>query len=247
MPLRPPVPSWSGRAAGRRLALFAALAAVGLGCGCQTVPKVTVDWKGGPFFSPTNFSGVPIMPSEVRRVAVLPVAGLEGLPPDTVAAVESAVQGALLAEGRFETVAVDAALVRALAGKPTVNSGELLPPTLLERVARETGAEAVLFVDVTLYRPYAPMALGVRAKLARCDDARALLWAFDTLYDVRDPAVGNSARRHAAGGRDAIVDAGPSALQSPGRFAAYVFSDVFGTLPKRPPPVPPPPTTKVSR
>lgn len=227
--------------------MVVALAAIGLAGGCQSVPTVSVDWKGGPFFTPTNFNGVSIMPAEVRRVAVLPMSGLDGLPPDTVAGLESALQGALLAEGRFETVAVSADLVRSMAGKASVSVGEVLPAGLFERIARDTAADAVLFVDVTLYRPYAPLALGVRAKLARCDEAHAVIWAFDTLYDVRDPAVGNSARRHAAGGRDAIVDAGPSALQSPSRFAAYVFTDAFGTLPKRPPPVPPPPATKVSR
>ncbi len=247
MSWRTPFLCQSGATAGRPAAVLGALFALGLLCGCQNVPTVSVDWKGGPFFTPTNFNGVAQMPAEVQRVAVMPLSGLDGQPPETVAALESALQAALLAEGRFETVAVAPELVRAVAGKPALGSGELLPPALFERIAHEQGADAVLFVDVTLFRPYSPLALGVRAKLAWCNDSHGIFWAFDTLYDVRDPAVANSARRHAAGGREAIVNAGPAALQSPSRFAAYVFTDVFGTLPQRPPPAPLPPKTKVSR
>jgi hypothetical protein len=227
--------------------LFGVALAIGLICGCQHVPKVSVDWTGGPFFEPTNFSGAAQMPGDVRRVAVLPLSVPEGLPSDNVRELESAMHAALLREGRFEVVPVGEAFVRAVAGKPAVASHAVLPPALFERLAREQGADAVLFVDVTLYRPYSPLGLGVRAKLARCDESRTILWSFDTLFDAREPGVANSARRHASGGRTAIVDAGPSALQSPSRFAEYVFADTFATLPQRPAPPPPSPKAKVSR
>ena len=246
----PPSPSssrCSGIVAGRVALLFGAALAIGLACGCQHVPKVSVDWRGGPFFKPTNFAGASQMPGDVRRVAVMPLSVAEGLPADSVAALESAVHAALLREGRFEIVPVGPEFVRAVAGKPAVASYEVLPPALFERLVREQGADAVLFVDVTLYRPYAPLELGVRAKLARCDELRTILWSFDTLFDARDPAVANSARRHASGGRESIVDAGPSALQSPSRFATYVFADTFATLPSRPAPPPAPPKSKVPR
>ena len=247
MPPRFPFTQRPGAGAGRVALLLAAALAIGLACGCQHVPKVSVDWRGGPFFRPTNFTGAALMPGDVRRVAVLPLSIPDGLPSDSVAALEAAVHAALLREGRFEIVPVGAEFVRAVAGKPAVASHEILPPALFERLAREQGADAVLFVDVTLYRPYAPLELGVRAKLARCDELRTILWSFDTLFDAREPAVANSARRHASGGREAIVDAGPSALQSPSRFAAYVFADTFATLPNRPAPPPAPPKSKVSR
>lgn len=247
MSLRTLFPHRFGTAARRHAPIVGFLLAFGLVCGCSHVPKVSVDWRGGPFFTPTNFEGAPLMPGDVRRVAVLPLAGVESLTPESVAALEQALQAALLGEGRFEIVPISPDFVQAVAGKPAVHSGDILPPALFDRIAREQGADAVLFVDITLYRPYSPLALGVRAKLARCDGMRTILWAFDTLFDARDPAVANSARRHATGGRDAVVDVGPAALQSPGRFAAYVFSDTFATLPRRPAPPPAPPKTKVSR
>ena len=211
--------------------------------GCQNGPKVTVDWQGGPFFAPTNFVGLTEMPPEIRRVAVLPLSGLDALPPESAAALQTAALTALLGAGRFEVVAVDPAVVRSVAGKAAVSSVEQLPELLFERIVREQAADAVLLIDVTLYRPYPPLALGVRVKLARSDGGRPILWAFDTVFDARIPTVANAARRHASGGHSGLVDPGPAALQSPSRFAAYVFTDTFTTLPRRPAPVP----AKVSR
>ena len=226
----------------------AALAACLL-AGCQNTPKVTIEWMGGPFFTPTNFVGITELPPEIRRVAVLPISGLEGLPPESAVALEDAARIALLDVGRFEVVPVDPALVRSLAGKSAVSSVEPLPTALFDRIVRDQAADAVLLIDVTLYRPYTPLALGVRVKLAGSTGTRPILWAFDTVFDLRNPAVANSARRYAAGGHPGLVDPGPAARQSPSRFAAYVFSDTFSALPRRPAPVPAQPNVpaKVSR
>ena len=238
MPFRTSSPRRSGCSAVRAVLLWGSVLLLGGLTGCQQLPKVAVSWQGGPFFTPTNFSGVPLMPAEVRRVAVLPLSGLDGLPPETVAALESALRAALLAEGRFEVVAVRREWMQAQAGRGALATSDQLPAPLFERLAREYSADAVLLVDISHYRPYAPLALGVRAKLAFCAAPHAVFWAFDTLFDSRVPAVANSARRHAAGGPAGKVDSGPVALQSPSRFAAYVFADVFACLPQRPAPVP---------
>lgn len=218
--------------------LFAcALVAMVFG-GCSSAPQVKVDWRGGPFFTATNFSGLDVMPAEVRRVAVMPLSGVDALPPESASALVSAMRTALLSEARFELTTVPVELVRLVASRLSLASTDVLPPELFARIRRETGADAVLFVDITQYRPYAPLALGVRLKLTYCSESPAIFWAFDTLYDAREPAVANSARNHATGGRSAIIDSGASALQSPSRFAAYVFADAFSTLPKRPAPAP---------
>ena len=244
MPFRAPSLRRSGRSPVRSWRGLGTVVLLGCLTGCQQMPKVAVNWQGGPFFAPTNFSGVPLLPAEVRRVAVLPLAGLDGLPPETVASLEAALRAALLAESRFEVVGVRRELVRELAGRGAIAASDQLPAPLFERIAREYSADAVLLVDVSHYRPYAPLALGVRAKLAFCAPPHAIFWAFDTLFDSRDPAVANSARRHAAGGPAGVVDPGPVALQSPSRFAAYVFADVFACLPQRPAPVPAPPPNR---
>ncbi|HLP09333.1 MAG TPA: hypothetical protein VK178_14305 [Opitutaceae bacterium] len=237
----------TGTCSARRLALIGGLAMAVLWSGCSHAPRVTVDWRGGPFFTPTNFEGVALMPADVRRVAVLPIHGGSEVAAEAQESLQAAARAALLAEGRFEIVAVGGDVVRGVMGKTTLSAAELLPPALFARIAQEYGAEAVLFLEVTSFRPYTPLALGVRAKLVRCDESHATLWSFDTLYDARDPAVANSAKRHASGGRGGLVDPGPAALQSPSRYAAYVFASVFATLPPRPAPAVLPPKSKVPR
>ncbi len=215
--------------------------------GCSHAPRLSVDWRGGPFFEPTNVVGVALMPADVRRVAVLPVHGETEATDATLAVLDSAARAALLEVARFEIVVPGREFTRAVGGTPTIATAELLSSRLFERAVSEYGADAVLFIEVTSYRPYAPLALGVRAKLVRADESHAILWSFDTLYDSRDPAVANSARRHASGGRGGLVDPGPAALQSPSRYAAYVFASVFSALPPRPAPVVLPPNSKVPR
>lgn len=226
----------------RRFGAYAASAAFVLGAvgglslwsGCHYEPKLSIGWQAGPFFKPTNYTGVRRMPAEVRRVAMLPVSGIQSLTADMASTVEDAARGAVLAEGRFETVVVDPGQLRQLTGQPAVRADELLPPAMFERIAPDAGADAVLMVEVTTFRPYPPMVIGVRAKLAQCDAEHTILWAFDTVYDMREAQVANSARRFASGGGTSIVDTGPAVVQSPSRFVAYVFADMFATLPQRP-------------
>jgi len=212
-------------------------AAVGLTglllAGCGTVPKVEVNWRGGPFFHATNFTGLDTLPAEVLRVAVLPPSGLEEMPTESTAGFDAALQMTLTTASRFETVFVPPGLVRTVAGRNAIASTEALPPELFDRVARDFGADAVLFTDVTLLRSYPPLALGVRLKLVRLQGNRPIIWAFDQVFDCRNPAVANSAQLHAVGGKTEAVDAGSGVLHSPSRFADYVLTETFSTLPRR--------------
>jgi hypothetical protein len=104
---------------------------------------------------------------------------------------------------------------------------------LLTRLQREFAADAVMFIDLTVFKPYRPLALGVRAKLATIEENVRLIWTFDNVYAAADPAVANSARAHfidSDGGR-IPADLTPSVLQSPTRFASYVAASMFSTLP----------------
>ena len=92
----------------------------------------------------------------------------------------------------------------------------------------------MLFVDLTAYRAYRPLTLGVRAKLATVDQTR-LLWTFDEIFSMDDPGVANSVRKfyHGADASGVPLDPGRGALQSPSKFAAYVAAATFNTLPPR--------------
>jgi hypothetical protein len=169
---------------------------------------------------------------------------MDAVPVAAAASVAEQMRAALLSSGRFEAVFVSSELTQELSGMPAVRSTDPLPAGLFERLVRDHAIDAVLFVDMTAFQPYPPLRLGVRAKLARCDSRQTVFWAFDTVYDAHLAPVANSARRYAAGGRSDATDTSVGVLQSPSRFAGYVFSDVFRTLPRRPAPLPQPPASQ---
>jgi hypothetical protein len=91
-----------------------------------------------------------------------------------------------------------------------------------------------LFVDITAYRAYRPLSLGIRAKLAEVSDRR-LIWSFDEVFSMTDPSIVNAVRHFYMADEytSAPFDLSTDALDSPGRFASYVADTVFKTLPPR--------------
>jgi len=201
--------------------------------GCRT-PSEFDSARTGPFFLPTNFQAAARIPEEIRRVVVLPVADDGRLPEDTLDNLDTTLQTALGHAQRFELVPLSRPACARLAGARAIRSVDALPHDFLTRLIADYAADAVLFVDVTSYSPYPPLALGLRAKLVRTDN-HGILWAFDTIFSATDQAVANAARRHwldtAPPGTPA--DFSTTALQSPQRFAAYAATAAFATLPPR--------------
>jgi len=201
--------------------------------GCRT-PSEFDNARTGPFFSPTNFQAAAVMPLEIRRVVVLPVADEGRIPEDTLDNLDTVLQTALGRAQRFEVVPISRPACARLAGTRAIRSVDALPHDFLTRLIADYAADAVLFVDVTSYSPYPPLALGLRAKLVRTDN-QGILWAFDTIFSATDTAVVNAARRQwldtAPPGTPA--DFSTTALQSPQRFAAYAATAAFATLPPR--------------
>jgi hypothetical protein len=201
--------------------------------GCRT-PSEFDRARTGPFFSPTNFQAAARMPVEIRRVVLLPVADDGRLPEDTLDNLDTVLQTALGHAQRFELVALSRPVCARLTGTRAIRSVDALPHDFFARLIADYAADAVLFVDVTSYSAYPPLALGLRAKLVRTDN-QSILWAFDTIFSATDPTVANAARRHwldtAPPGTPA--DFSTTALQSPHRFAAYAATAAFATLPPR--------------
>lgn len=213
--------------------LFAALAIVfGMLAlsGCMN-PGPQDPVRVGPFFVPTNHSGDPSL-GGVRRVLMLPVWADSGIPPESPEMLDPILIAALQKENRFEVVALSRDECRRRFRAAALGSSSALPPDLLATLRREFAAEAVLFVDLTTFRAYKPLAIGLRAKLASIDGAR-LIWKFDTVFSSDDPLVTNAARHYFLE-RDRSVpgaDFTPAVLQSPSRFATYVAAAMFATLP----------------
>ena len=205
-------------------------AAIGLLGGCGT-PAITDPARAGPFYTPVNHAGEPSL-GGIRRVVLLPVSGGTVASQETVAAFDPIFVTALQRQNRFEVVTLSREDCRRRFRSPDFSSVAALPREFLPALRREFGADAVLFVDLTVFRAYRPLAIGLRAKLATADGTR-LLWSFDDAFNADNPAVANSARHHflKTDRGDVPADLSPAVLQTPARFADYAATAMFATLP----------------
>jgi hypothetical protein len=202
--------------------------------GCASSEAFLHKPKESRFFTPTNFTGDTRLPVNLHRVVLLPVYGGSIVPPETATSLEEVFATELQKQLRFEVVRISRAECQRRFGAPEFSSVGALPHDFLASLGRDFAADAVLFVDVTSYRGYRPLALGVRSKLATVEQTR-LLWSFDEVFSADDPAVGNSVR-HYYGAVDPSgipIDASHAGLQSPAKFASYVAAATFNTLPPR--------------
>lgn len=197
--------------------------------GCMT-PGPANPARTGPFYVPANVRAEPTL-AGIRRVVVLPVWSGDAAPAETAAEMDKLVVAALQEAQRFEVVSFsrEAALRKFRA--ESFGSAAALPHGFLSELQRDLAVDAVLFVDITVYSAYRPLALGLRGKLALIDGPR-IVWAFDNVYSADDVAVANAARNHFLGAdQRAPVDLTHGAVQSPSRFATYVLASMFSTLP----------------
>jgi hypothetical protein len=231
----------------RPVAAGLALAGAGLllgAAGCQN-PAYNDPARTGPFFNPVNHAGDAALPPTLRRVVLLPVCGGAVANGETAAALDAVFATELQRRNRFEVVVLSRAECRRRFGADEFSSSSALPRDFLPALRREFAADAVMWIDVTAYRPYRPLALGIRGKLATAKEPR-LVWTFDTVFSADDPAVANAARRHFVDQTHTAVpaDLSPAVLQSPGRFATYVAAATFATLPPVVPPASAPVTNQ---
>jgi hypothetical protein len=214
--------------------LPAGLLALLILAGCTSRPTLTDPLASQPFYQPRNHAGDAVLPITLRRVVLLPVCTDGIAPPETAVTLDRALLAALERQARFEVVTLSREDSRLWFGAAEYSSASALPPGYLGRIAAKFAADAVLFVDLTVYQPYRPLAVGFRAKLATTTEVR-IVWTFDEVISAGDPGVANRARRQylQADRASAPVDLSPTVLQSPGRFAAFAAEAMFQTLPPR--------------
>lgn len=210
--------------------LFVAAAALCLLAGCVE-PPINDPARVGPFFQPTNVSHDPTL-GGIRRVVLLPVYGGAVAPEESAADLDAVFRQALQQQNRFEVVALSREECRRRFGASAFSSAGALPHNFLNDLGKTFAADGVVFVDVTVYRAYHPLALGVRSKLAAIANGR-LVWTFDNVFSADNPLVSSGARHFflQSQHQDVPGDLTPSVLQSPGRFGAYVAHTAFSTLP----------------
>jgi hypothetical protein len=202
--------------------------------GCAVPEGLELPRTPVPVYAPVNHVGVGVLPPDLRRVVLLPVCGGGLVDGEVAASLDPIFLAGLQKQMRFEVVPVSREWCRRYFGASEFSSSGALPHDFLARLARDVAVDGVMFLDLTAYRDHRPLGLGLRAKLAVAKDSQ-LLWGFDEILSVADPAVAAGAREfvRAANPPGQPVDLSPSALQSPSRFAAYVAATAFGTLPPR--------------
>ena len=223
-------PVRGAREKSRSLLISAAFVALTLCGGCST-PAYNDPVRAGPFFAPANVLGE-VNLGGIRRVIVLPVNEGTVATGETAAELDAVFVAALQEQNRFEVVTLSREQCRRRFQVASLSSATALPADFLPVLKRDFAADAVLFVDLTVFRAYRPLALGLRGKLAVIDGSR-IVWSFDNVFSADTPSVANAARHHfLQGDRGGVpADLTPAVLQSPAKFAVYAASAMFATLP----------------
>lgn len=227
-----------GNSRGRRSPAAVGLVLLGgwllIGCKALLPPN---DMVIGPAYKPSNvYRASAVMPTTLRRVAVLPLAAVT---PDAASeegrlALE-AVLGAELGKTRaFETVPLSSEQMVKLTGRASWSAEEALPASLVKAIRDRVGCDAILFPKLSLFRAYPPIAIGWNIKLVECQENR-IVWSVDELFDSGDGAVANAARLYY---KEHLRQPEPlsdsmSVFSSPRRFGQYTLQAVFATLPAR--------------
>jgi len=215
-----------------------------LAAGCSTLDPRSDDF--GPAYQPANVRGPAAWPAGLRRVAVLPAHDTTGLlQSNFVSSYDVSWRRALDRSQRAEIIGVPSVDVVTWTGRNSLASAGLLPVGFLERVVRETGAQAVLFIDLNHIKPYPPLALGFRARLVDLATGETI-WVADELFDAANSDVARAARRYAREQASGVGDSAHGILQSPSRFSDYAFHAVATLLPPRTPLVPATPSDKTA-
>lgn len=214
----------------RTVRLVFALLAVAVLAGCME-PAINDPARVGPFFEPKNLAHDPTL-GGIRRVVLLPVYGGQTVPEDTLVTLDPIFRQALQQQNRFEIVTLSREDCEMHFGKMSIASTEALPHDFFATLKRIYAADAVMFVDITVYHAYHPLALGIRSKLASIESMR-VIWTFDNVYSTDNPLVAAGARHYFLESEHQGVpgDLTPAILESPGRFATYAAFTTFATLP----------------
>ncbi len=222
-----------GPTAPRGLVFLSGCLLVLAGCSTERLADTVI----GPGYHPVNvYSRGPMLPADLRRVAVLPLtcaadstdltAGRETLAP--------VLEEELAKLGKFEIVPVSPADLQQRTGRASWRADEMLPPDFFPALKAAYACDAVLFSQLTVFRAYSPLAVGWRFKLV-AGGGKDIVWAADDVFDAGQPAVVNGARRYQQEQQRSASSHLDSfgIMNSPQRFGHYSVSTLLATLPAR--------------
>ncbi|HZL12776.1 MAG TPA: hypothetical protein VFC85_01410 [Verrucomicrobiae bacterium] len=142
------------------------------------------------------FISSPVLPKDLKRVVVLPLtckkSGADLL--DGCEMLNPVLQAQLVKTKKFEVIPVGSEMLRSLTGKFGWTGAEVLPPDFFNSLEESYGCDAVLFCQLTVFRAYAPLAVGWRMKLVDVHSQK-IIWAADEVFDANEPAVARGAEQ----------------------------------------------------
>jgi hypothetical protein len=205
------------------------------GCTSPRLEHSMRDRPIGTAYKPSNVYAVIELPTEFDRVLLLPPSDPTG--GELSSELVDALIAALRRTARFEVIPSGQAF--AAISDPGIQlpllAGQAIPPAILAE-AQRLQAKGIMQLQFTHYRPYKPLQIGLRGRLLELKGQGRVLWEIDELFDAGQKSVAIGARRYA----DAHIEqpfplqSSYSVLMSPVRFAGYVGTVSFGTLPLRP-------------
>lgn len=174
------------------------------------------------------------LPSNIQRVALLPMACDQSSPEllDGRDALEPIVRTELAKLRRFEILPISREALSDKTGQSAWGCEETLPTDLFGWLREARGCDAVLFCRLTVFRGYAPLAVGWRMRLIDLR-TRATLWAGDEVFDASQAGVQTGARHYQLATRSSYAPC-PDAWvieNSPRQFGQYAAARLLATLP----------------
>jgi hypothetical protein len=226
-----PTPRIGWRGLGRFLTFWIAVVMISPGCVMpQRAPRLVATE-----YRPQNvFVWGSGLPPQIRRVALLPMACDREIPEMTDGrdTLEPIVRRELAKIRKFEIIPVGSETLRARTGQPAWGCEEALPHDLFSWLSDTCGCDAVLFCRLTVFRGYAPLAVGWRMRLI---DIRthSTIWAGDEVFDAGERAVQAGARHYQLAQRQncAAVPDEWVIENSPRQFGQYAAAQFLATLP----------------
>ncbi|HCR37833.1 MAG TPA: hypothetical protein DIU37_06745 [Opitutae bacterium] len=198
--------------------------------GCHSV-KEQVKEASIPAYQPTNYYAPNPVPSQVIRVAVLPLY-FEPYEDAYLTVLDDTFRAQLSKRNLFEIIPVSRNDLDTAFRMRQISSTEPLPYDFMQRMNDEYLVDAVLFTDLTSFEPYKPIAIGIRSKLVMLNGD--VVWAFDDIFDAGALPVAVGAKRFTQEYTHTPfpLDTGASGLQSPEQFSKYVAFEMYATMRK---------------
>ncbi len=213
------------------------LVAGGLLAGCASSESLSRIDLMKPAYHPDNvFEYTPVLPFDLKRVAVLPLACDERRSDllDGCRSLDPVLQAELIKTKKFEVIPVSCEVLQSRTGNSTWTGEEILPSTFFDSLRGVYGCDGVLFCQLTVFRAYAPLAVGWRMRLV---DARTrqTLWATDEILDATYQAPLKEPVIYPFTEPDMTEDSLKrwSVLNSPREFGQYAAAQIIATLPAR--------------